>query len=96
MATWQREYRDLGARAEIGHVLIFENKGEAVGVSNPHPHGQIYATNFAFKTMETEMNASRRYLNETGRPLFQDILAAEQQDGTRIICEDETAIAFLP
>ncbi len=96
VATWQREYRELGAREGIEHVLIFENKGEAVGVSNPHPHGQIYATNFVFKTIEVETNASRRYLNETGRPLFQDILAAEQQDGTRIICENETAIAFIP
>ena len=39
-------------------MLIFENKGEVVGVSNPHPHGQIYATNFVFKTIETEARAS--------------------------------------
>ena len=49
------------ARPEVRHVLTFENKGEVVGVSNPHPHGQIYATNFVFKTIETEAAASRRY-----------------------------------
>jgi UDPglucose--hexose-1-phosphate uridylyltransferase len=77
-------------------VLIFENKGEVVGVSNPHPHGQIYATNFVFKTIETEARVSQQYLAQTGRVLFQDIIAAEQQTRTRIIAENETAIAFLP
>lgn len=96
MATWQREFRDLGDRPEIDHVLMFENKGEAVGVSNPHPHGQIYATNFVFKTMGNEAKACQRYLEETGRVLFQDILAAEKEDGRRIIYENDTAIAFIP
>ncbi len=96
IAAWQREYVDLGERREIDHVLIFENKGEVVGVSNPHPHCQIYATNFVFKTIETEVQASRRYLTETGRTLFADIIAAEQRDAKRIISENETAIAFLP
>src|SRR4030095_2922050 len=50
--VWQEQYLDLGSRSEIDHVLIFENNGEAVGVSNPHPHCQIYATNFVFKTIE--------------------------------------------
>ncbi|HXI62249.1 MAG TPA: galactose-1-phosphate uridylyltransferase, partial [Pyrinomonadaceae bacterium] len=96
IAAWQREYVDLGGRPEIDHVLIFENKGEVVGVSNPHPHCQIYATNFVFKTIETEVQASRRYLAETGRALFSDIIAAEQRDAKRILSENDTAIAFLP
>jgi len=96
ICAWQREYVDLGGRSEIEHVLIFENKGEVVGVSNPHPHCQIYATNFVFKTIETETHASHRYLREHGRTLFSEIIAAEQRDETRIISENETAIAFLP
>jgi UDPglucose--hexose-1-phosphate uridylyltransferase len=96
LRVWQDEYRELGSREEINHVLIFENKGEAVGVSNPHPHCQIYATNFVFKTIETEARVSQKHLSETGRVLFQDIIAAEKQDGRRIIYENETAIAFLP
>ena len=96
IAAWQREYVDLGGRAEIDHVLTFENKGEVVGVSNPHPHCQIYATNFVFKTIETEARASQRYFNQTGRSLFSDVIAAEQSDGRRVISENETAIAFLP
>lgn len=94
--AWQQQYDDLGNRDGINHVLIFENKGEAVGVSNPHPHGQIYGTNFVFKTIETEANAARKHLAETGRVLFADIIAAEKADGRRIVFEDEYAIAFVP
>ncbi len=96
LVVWQEQYRELGDRPDINHVLIFENKGEVVGVSNPHPHGQLYATNFVFKTIETEANVSRRHLAETGRVLFQEILAAEQQDGRRILIENDTAIGFVP
>jgi len=96
LAVWQEQYRELGARPEVRHVLIFENKGEAVGVSNPHPHCQIYATNFVFKYIETEARVSARHLEETGRVLFQDILEAERADGRRIICENERAVAFVP
>jgi UDPglucose--hexose-1-phosphate uridylyltransferase len=96
LRVWQEQYRELGQRKEIRHVLIFENKGEVVGVSNPHPHCQIYATNFIFKTIETEARVSQRHLAESGRILFQDILKAEHQDGRRILFENETAIAFLP
>jgi UDPglucose--hexose-1-phosphate uridylyltransferase len=77
-------------------VLVFENRGEVVGVSNPHPHCQIYATNFVFKTIEIELEAERAHLDETGRILFQDIILAEQSDGRRVLAENATAIAFLP
>ena len=96
LRVWQEQYRELASHPEINHVLIFENKGEAVGVSNPHPHCQIYATNFIFKTIETEVRASRNYRAETGRILFQDVLAAERASTRRIITENETAIAFMP
>lgn len=96
LRCWQDQYVELGGRPEVAHVLIFENKGEVVGVSNPHPHCQIYATNFVFKFIETEANVSRRHLERTGRVLFQDILAAEREDGRRILCENGTAIAFVP
>jgi len=96
MRVWQEQYVELGGHNEINHVLIFENKGEVVGVSNPHPHCQIYATNFVFKTIETEARVSERHLAETGRALFQDILKAEREDGRRIIFENESAIVFLP
>jgi UDPglucose--hexose-1-phosphate uridylyltransferase len=96
LRVWQEEYISLGSRPEVNHVLAFENKGEVVGVSNPHPHGQIYATNFVFKTIEIEDDACRRHYAEAGRVLFQDILAAEHMDGRRILCERDSAVAFIP
>ena len=95
-AAFQDEYRELGDRPEIAHVLAFENKGEAVGVSNPHPHGQIYATNFVFKTIETEARVSQAYLEQKGRGLLEDIIAEERSDGRRVVYENDTAIAFMP
>jgi UDPglucose--hexose-1-phosphate uridylyltransferase len=88
--------RELAEHPDVTFVLIFENKGEVVGVSNPHPHCQIYATNFTFKYIETELQAGRRHLEGTGRVLFQDILAAERQDGRRILSRQDSAIAFVP
>lgn len=94
--AWRRETRELGARPEVAQVLIFENRGEVVGVSNPHPHGQIYATNFVWKTFDTEHQAQRRHARDTGRALFAEIIAAEQRDGRRVLYEDEHTVAFVP
>jgi UDPglucose--hexose-1-phosphate uridylyltransferase len=96
LRAWQQQTRELGARPEVNHVLVFENKGEVVGVSNPHPHGQIYATNFVFKTIETEVRAGARHLAETGRVLFQDLIRAEAQDGRRLLARADGAVAFVP
>jgi UDPglucose--hexose-1-phosphate uridylyltransferase len=96
LRVWQAQYTELGARPEVDHVLVFENRGEVTGVSNPHPHCQVYATNFVFRTIETEALVSRRYLAETGRPLFQDVIRGEREDGRRLIGENDSAIAFVP
>lgn len=94
--VWQEQYLELGSREDIAHVLTFENKGKVVGVSNPHPHCQIYATNFVFRTTEIEARACRQHRSESGRILFQDILDAEARDGRRILCENSSAVAFVP
>jgi UDPglucose--hexose-1-phosphate uridylyltransferase len=67
-----------------------------VVVSPPHPHCQIYATNFVFKTIETEAAAGRRYFEEHGRVLFGDILRSELEDGRRILFQNSSAVVFLP
>src|SRR6185369_1071836 len=59
-------------------------------------HGQIYATNFVFRTVEVELAASIRHQDRTRRALFDDIIRAEQTDGRRILFEDERVIAFVP
>jgi UDPglucose--hexose-1-phosphate uridylyltransferase len=96
LQTWQEQMRQLAKHPDVAFVLIFENKGEAVGVSNPHPHCQIYATNFTFKYIQTELDAGRRHLDDTGRVLFQDVIAAERQDGRRLISQHGSALAFVP
>ncbi len=92
----QGQYRELGALEAVRHVLVFENKGEVVGVSNPHPHCQIYATNFVFKTIELEAEAQATHLAEHGRTLFEDILAAEEADGRRLLVRRGQAVSFIP
>ncbi len=94
--TWRAQFLELAARPEVEHVLVFENKGRVVGVSNPHPHCQIYATNFVFKTIAVEKEAARRHFETTGNSLLEDIIAAEKIDGRRVLRENDTAIAFIP
>ena len=96
LTVLQEQYRELGARTAVRHMLVFENKGEVVGVSNPHPHCQLYATNFVFKTIEVEARAAAEHWRQHGRVLFQDILAAEQADGRRFVAGSDEAVAFVP
>ena len=96
VGEWQRQTHDLGQRDFVTHILITENRGEVMGMSNAHPHGQIYATNFVWKTVEDELRAMQRYANRERRQLFADMIEAEQQDGRRIVYENEHAIVFAP
>ena len=96
---WQRQTRDLATRPHVKSVAIFENKGEICGMSNPHPHGQIYATNFIYRTTESHLAAAEKHHDQTGRVLFQDILAAEEAEVSerhRIVAQNETMVAFIP
>lgn len=90
------EMRVFESDPAIRSVLIFENKGDIVGVSNPHPHCQIYATDFVFNVFQKELNAMREHASRTGRNIFADILEAEKEDRVRIIAENDEAIAFIP
>jgi len=96
IATLRDQHRELAARPEVRHVLMFENKGEVVGVSNPHPHCQIYATNFVFRTIQVEAEASAKHLAATGNVLFDDIIAAEESDGRRMLASNDGAVSFVP
>jgi UDPglucose--hexose-1-phosphate uridylyltransferase len=96
LRTWQAQHRELGSRPEVNHVLFFENKGPEVGVSNPHPHCQIYATNFVFKTIENESRFAAEHHRDTGRSLLGDMIEAELADGRRMIAANDGAVAFVP
>ena len=90
------QYRELAARSEVAHVLMFENKGEVVGVSNPHPHAQIYATNFVFETIEREARAFADAVADGSAPLFQRIIETEREDGRRMVVDRGAALSFIP
>jgi UDPglucose--hexose-1-phosphate uridylyltransferase len=96
LAEWRSQVRELGAAPGIDYVLLFENKGEIVGTSCPHPHCQLYATNFVFRSIERELEAVQQYREDAGRNLFEAILAAELEEGTRVVAGNEHAVAFVP
>ncbi len=95
-AAFQNEMIGFSDNPEISSVLIFENKGEAVGVSNPHPHCQVYATDFHFKFVEQQNRVADRYAQVHQRNIFEDLIRQEQKDQLRIIAENDQAIAFIP
>jgi UDPglucose--hexose-1-phosphate uridylyltransferase len=92
---WRERYVELGARLEIEHVLIFENKGSLVGTSNPHPHCQIYAGNLIYGHTAREVESSRKLFNQTGQYLGQVILERESS-GPRVIAQNESFLACVP
>jgi UDPglucose--hexose-1-phosphate uridylyltransferase len=92
----RQECTELSAHPEIKSVFLFENKGEVTGVSNSHPHCQIYATSFVLPTIKLELDAVNHHYSETGKSLFQEIIDSEKLDGRRIIAENNSAIAFIP
>jgi UDPglucose--hexose-1-phosphate uridylyltransferase len=92
---WTERSIALGARPDIDHVLIFENKGSLVGTSNPHPHGQIYAGNLVYGITAREDAAARKFFAKTRRHLGQDIIAKEIA-GPRLIAQNEGFIACVP
>jgi UDPglucose--hexose-1-phosphate uridylyltransferase len=94
--TWRRRFAELKATPGIRYVLIFENKGAVIGVTMPHPHGQIYAFPFIPPRLQRELDSARAHQRAKGRCLFCDILKKERRGGRRIVAENETFTAFIP
>jgi len=94
--VWKDRYQELGSREEIQYVLIFENKGEAVGVTLHHPHGQIYAFPFIPPVQQHELSALAAHREKTGRCLICDLVTQEIVDGRRIVAESGHFAAAIP
>jgi UDPglucose--hexose-1-phosphate uridylyltransferase len=94
--VWTDRFQDLGSLDFIQYVLIFENKGKEIGVTITHPHGQIYAFPFIPPKAQRELESSRSHWEQTGRCLFCDVIAAEVQDGRRVVAENDSFIAVVP
>lgn len=91
---WADQTQELGKTYQW--VQVFENKGDAMGCSNPHPHGQIWASNFLPNEVEREDRAQAQYLKETGKNLLAEYALAEAKDGARTVVENNDWIAVVP
>lgn len=95
--VWTEQYLDLGSRDDIAHVQIFENKGAIMGCSNPHPHGQIWATETLPQEPAREDAALREYKrHHGGKCLLCDYAALEANSAKRIVCENDSWVAMVP
>jgi len=94
--TWAEETRELGARDSIRYVQVFENKGEIMGCSNPHPHSQIWASSDVPNEPAKEGVAQAEYLNENGSCLLCDYLGQEKKSGERLVTANEHFTAVVP
>lgn len=94
--TWQAQSADLGARADILYVQVFENKGAIMGCSNPHPHSQVWATAHIPNEPSKELVAQREYFLENGRSLLSDYLNEENQLSERILASNAHFTVLVP
>ena len=93
---WIERFNTIKADDKIKYVFIFENRGEAVGVTMPHPHGQIYGYSVVPKKLQLEVNSAKKYLSENGKCIFCDMLEKETEAEKRIIFKTEHFTVFLP
>lgn len=93
---WTSRSRDLAARPDIEYVYVFENTGIAIGVTMPHPHGQIYSFPFLPPLVETEAAAAADYLARHGACLYCRLLEGELAAGTRVVAANAGFVAFVP
>jgi len=94
--TWSQQAAELGACEEIGYVQIFENRGAMMGASNPHPHGQIWATEHVPNEPMAELAAQSAYFAEHGEPLLTAYLRMELTSRERIVLENESWVVLVP
>jgi len=93
---WADQAADLGARPDIQYVQIFENRGAMMGASNPHPHGQIWATEHIPDEPLAEIANQRGYSRMHDTCLLCDVLKLELEQHQRIVCENDEFISLVP
>ena len=92
--TWADQVTELGQTWDW--VAVFENKGQVMGCSQPHPHGQIWAGDFIPNEVATEDARQADWLAQTGRNLLVDYAAAESAKGDRVVAENDDWVAVVP
>ena len=92
--VWAEQVAELGK--EWRWVQVFENKGDIMGCSNPHPHGQIWASDFIPNEPAKELVQQQAWFKEKGTPLLLDYAALEIQQGERVVEQNEHWLAVVP
>lgn len=93
---WFDCYNDFASDPEIKYVFLFENRGDVVGVTMPHPHGQAYGYSFIPKKLELEVSSAREHMDKTGRCIYCDLLDEELREDKRVIFKNEAFCVYLP
>ena len=96
ISLWQQEYKELGAIEGINHVQIFENKGDVMGCSNPHPHGQIWAQRSIPQEVQKKADRLSAYWKEHKKSILEEYIAQELELNERIILENEHFVSLIP
>ena len=96
LATWAEQSADLGSRDFINYVQVFENKGEVMGASNPHPHSQVWASGHIPNEPAKELAAQNAHLNLQQRPLLADYIQEEHKRKERILAANDHFTALVP
>lgn len=94
--AWMEEYRELSADPAISCVQIFENRGLQMGCSNPHPHGQIWATSSVPDIVAKEALQQRNFRQENKSCLLCSYLEREEREGERILFGNASFVALVP
>jgi UDPglucose--hexose-1-phosphate uridylyltransferase len=93
---WVEEFEELGALPFINYVQIFENRGEMMGCSNPHPHGQIWANETIPNEPRKEQESQKAYLQRHGSCLLCDYLRLEEKIRARVVIENDHFVVVVP
>ena len=94
--TWASEFTSLAANPDIRYVQIFENKGEIMGCSNPHPHSQIWAIGSLPPEIIREHTQQQQYFESHGSSLLADYLKLELELNERIVSANDHFVALVP
>ncbi len=93
---WATRTAELSKDPKIKYVFPFENRGEAVGVTMLHPHGQLYAYPFLPLKLKTELDNCKKYYHNTGKNLFATMLQEEKHFEKRVVFENDSFLAYIP
>lgn len=96
LEVWRERTYEISQLPFIEQVFIFENRGEEIGVTLFHPHGQIYAYSYLTPRSEKMLQVAKKHYDRTSRILMEDIIAREIHDEVRIIAQNSEWIAYVP